>query len=152
MIITRDFFHFFLGKFFLYVTRKLHRNYFQNDKMNEGVNGLKIFQSLNYKILDNHIFFWQNIPMVEINVALKASSLNLNKTQVLPTPESPMSNNLKRYSYVLAMTALYENFSCTKTGSQWPDFWWNIHCWVKPEGLKKILHHQWHKLYLNSLL
>ncbi len=39
---------------------------------------------------------WINLPIVEIKVALKASSENLNRTQVFPTPESPMSNNLNR--------------------------------------------------------
>lgn len=41
--------------------------------------------------------------MVEMNVELKASSENRNNTQVLPTPESPISNNLKRKSYVFAI-------------------------------------------------
>lgn len=35
-----------------------------------------------------------DLPMVEMKVVLKASSENLNKTHVLPTPESPISNNL----------------------------------------------------------
>ena len=43
------------------------------------------------------------LPMVEINVELKASSENLTKIQVLPTPLSPISSNLKRKSYVFAM-------------------------------------------------
>lgn len=43
--------------------------------------------------------------MVDMNVVLKASSENLNRTQVFPTPESPMSSNLNSKSYVfLAMT------------------------------------------------
>ena len=36
------------------------------------------------------------LPIVEINVALNASSENRKRTQVLPTPESPMSNNLNK--------------------------------------------------------
>lgn len=35
-------------------------------------------------------------PMVEIKVVLKASSENRNNTQVFPTPESPISNNLNK--------------------------------------------------------
>ena len=35
-------------------------------------------------------------PMVEMNVALKASSENLKRTHVLPTPESPMRSNLNK--------------------------------------------------------
>lgn len=34
--------------------------------------------------------------MVDINVVLKASSENLNKTLVLPTPESPIKSNLNK--------------------------------------------------------
>lgn len=48
-------------------------------------------------------FSSMNQPMVEINVELNASSENRNSTQVLPTPESPISNSLKRKSYVLAI-------------------------------------------------
>ena len=39
---------------------------------------------------------WTYIPMVDINVELKASSENLKSTHVLPTPESPISRSLKR--------------------------------------------------------
>lgn len=46
-------------------------------------------------------------PMVEINVELNASSENRNSTQVLPTPESPISSSLKRKSYVLAIPEHY---------------------------------------------
>lgn len=35
-------------------------------------------------------------PIVEMNVVLKESSLNLNSRHVLPTPLSPISNSLKR--------------------------------------------------------
>lgn len=35
-------------------------------------------------------------PMVEMKVALKASSEKRNRAQVLPTPESPMSSSLNR--------------------------------------------------------
>lgn len=45
--------------------------------------------------------------MVEINVVVKASSENLNKTQVFPTPESPINNNLNRRSYVFF--AIFQN-------------------------------------------
>ena len=37
-----------------------------------------------------------NLPIVEINVELKASSENLNKTHVLPTPESPINSSLNK--------------------------------------------------------
>jgi hypothetical protein len=36
------------------------------------------------------------LPIVEINVVLNASSENLNKTHVLPTPESPIKSNLNK--------------------------------------------------------
>ena len=39
-----------------------------------------------------------NLPMVEINVVLKASSENLNNKQVFPTPESPINSNLNKRS------------------------------------------------------
>ena len=38
--------------------------------------------------------------MVDMKVVLKASSENLNKTQVFPTPESPISKSLNNKSYV----------------------------------------------------
>ena len=59
------------------------------DKFSCGLKNLTVERHKNSSI---HF----DLPIVEINVALKASSENLNKTQVLPTPESPMSNNLKR--------------------------------------------------------
>lgn len=40
------------------------------------------------------------LPIVDINVVVKASSENLNKTQVFPTPESPIKSNLNKRSYV----------------------------------------------------
>lgn len=40
-----------------------------------------------------------NIPIVEINVVLKASSENRNRMHVFPTPESPMSRSLNSKSY-----------------------------------------------------
>ena len=47
-------------------------------------------------------------PIVDMNVVLKASSENRNKMQVLPTPESPINNNLKSKSYdFFAMVSLY---------------------------------------------
>ena len=39
---------------------------------------------------------FNNSPIVEINVVLNASSENLNSTQVLPTPESPINSNLNK--------------------------------------------------------
>lgn len=36
------------------------------------------------------------VPMVEMKVVLKASSENLNRMQVLPTPESPISSSLNK--------------------------------------------------------
>lgn len=38
----------------------------------------------------------ESLPMVEMKVVLKASSENLKRTHVLPTPESPISNNLNK--------------------------------------------------------
>lgn len=38
--------------------------------------------------------------MVEMKVVLKASSEKRNRTQVFPTPESPMSSSLNSKSYV----------------------------------------------------
>ena len=38
----------------------------------------------------------ETLPMVDMNVALKASSENRNKTQVFPTPESPIKSNLNK--------------------------------------------------------
>lgn len=37
-----------------------------------------------------------NLPIVDIKVELKASSENLNSTQVFPTPESPINSSLNR--------------------------------------------------------
>jgi len=36
------------------------------------------------------------VPIVDMNVELKASSENRNSMHVLPTPESPISNSLNR--------------------------------------------------------
>lgn len=38
------------------------------------------------------------LPIVEIKVVENASSENLNKIQVFPTPESPIKSNLKSRS------------------------------------------------------
>ena len=41
-------------------------------------------------------FVVSHSPIVEMNVVLKASSENLNKTHVFPTPESPINSNLNK--------------------------------------------------------
>lgn len=41
-------------------------------------------------------YIFNNSPMVDMNVVLNASSENRNKMQVLPTPESPINNNLNK--------------------------------------------------------
>ncbi len=48
------------------------------------------------KQTERHSSHEQNVPIVEINVELKASSENLNRTQVFPTPESPINSNLNK--------------------------------------------------------
>ena len=40
----------------------------------------------------------KKLPIVDMNVVLKASSENLNNKHVFPTPESPMSSNLNNKS------------------------------------------------------
>lgn len=45
--------------------------------------------------------------MVDINVVVKASSENLNKIQVFPTPESPISRSLNNRSYVFFAIFVY---------------------------------------------
>lgn len=40
------------------------------------------------------------LPMVEMKVVLKASSEKRNRTQVFPTPESPIRSSLNSKSYV----------------------------------------------------
>jgi len=40
------------------------------------------------------------IPIVDMNVVVNASSENLNKIHVFPTPESPIRSNLNKKSYV----------------------------------------------------
>jgi len=40
------------------------------------------------------------LPIVEMNVVLKASSEKRKRRQVFPTPESPISNSLNNKSYV----------------------------------------------------
>lgn len=41
-----------------------------------------------------------NLPIVEMKVDVKASSENLNRILVFPTPESPIKSNLNNKSYV----------------------------------------------------
>lgn len=54
------------------------------------------------------------LPIVEMKVVVKASSENLNKIQVFPTPESPINNNLNNKSYVFfaifVLTKMINNF------------------------------------------
>lgn len=48
----------------------------------------------------SHTILPQVLPMVEIKVVLKASSEKRKRTQVFPTPESPIRSSLKSRSYV----------------------------------------------------
>ena len=49
----------------------------------------------------------RNLPMVEMKVVLKASSENRKSMHVLPTPESPISNNLNNKSYAFLAISQY---------------------------------------------
>ena len=54
----------------------------------------------------------EKLPIVDMNVVLKASSENRNNKHVFPTPESPISSNLNKRSYVflaIAMKSPYYN-------------------------------------------
>ena len=56
-----------------------------------------IIQSILFDQLSN----WQLLlPIVEMNVVLKASSEKRKRRQVFPTPESPINNSLNNKSYV----------------------------------------------------
>ena len=46
-----------------------------------------------------------NLPIVEINVVLKASSEKRKRTHVFPTPLSPIRRSLKRRSYAFLFVA-----------------------------------------------
>ena len=50
----------------------------------------------NINVLNISLQWLSNLPIVDMNVALKASSENRNNTQVFPTPESPISSSLNR--------------------------------------------------------
>lgn len=43
---------------------------------------------------------FSSLPIVDIKVGVNASSENLNKMLVFPTPESPIKSNLNNKSYV----------------------------------------------------
>lgn len=54
--------------------------------------------------------FYSKLPIVEMKVVVKASSENLNRMHVFPTPESPISNNLKSKSYVFFAISFLRNY------------------------------------------
>lgn len=56
----------------------------------------KEMEFLQFLIFDTFISQNRNLPIVEMKVVLNASSENLNKTLVFPTPESPINNNLNK--------------------------------------------------------
>lgn len=61
--------------------------------------------------------------MVEINVVVNASSENRNRMHVLPTPESPISNNLNSRSYVfLAIAVVREVVGWFRTGVEYQQY------------------------------
>lgn len=69
----------------------------------------------------------ENLPIVEMNVEVKASSENLNRMQVLPTPESPISSSLNSRSYVF-LAIFYIVHESSKLSYQWNEFTQNHNC------------------------
>lgn len=54
------------------------------------------------------VFILKSIPMVDMNEDEKESSTNRKRIHVFPTPESPISISLKRWSYVFFAISIYK--------------------------------------------
>ena len=59
------------------------------------------------------------VPMVLMKVDVKASSEKRNRMQVLPTPESPISNSLNSRSYVFLAIAQFTRRVTSVRWGQW---------------------------------
>lgn len=76
------------------------------------------------------------MPIVEMNVDVNASSEKRKSIQVLPTPESPINNNLNNKSYVFfAMAAvLLFNLICAVAENAGN----GIFLWIRFNWMQKI--------------
>lgn len=67
-----------------------------NDLTNRSSHIKMVIIIMMMTVMINDNIFEIHSPIVDINVVLKASSENLNKTLVFPTPESPINSNLNK--------------------------------------------------------